>query len=136
LGNKSIDERTSSSKQLTPGDKPIIKRISSKNLMGSNGSSKNIFEKSPETEGGLNSPGKSLWRKASILVAETRAQRSMSREFMTNEFTGKIIDGLSCSLKAPIIRMKGTFLKKTASGHYKQGLIILKNAELYIYNDF
>jgi hypothetical protein len=99
-------------------------------------SSRSLLQKAPNDLEATDSPGKSLWRKASILVTERSKYKSLgSKEFMMTEYTGKLVDGLSCTLKAPMIRFKGTYLQKTASGHYKAGFIVLKNAELYIYND-
>jgi hypothetical protein len=48
---------------------------------------------------------------------------------------GKVLDGLQIPLKAKMVKVKGTYLEKTAQGYYKSSYLILKNSELYFYSD-
>ena len=82
----------------------------------------------------ISDDGKSLWRKASLLLSNKRMYSGESQEFTQNEYGTKLCDGLGCTLKASITKLKGSYLQKTGQGNYKLGFIILKNAELYIYN--
>lgn len=69
-----------------------------------------------------------------MLLSNKKMYSGDSQEFFQNDFGSKLCDGLGCTLKASIVRMKGTYLQKTGNGNYKLGFLILKNAELYIYN--
>ena len=44
-------------------------------------------------------------------------------------------DGLRIPLKAKLVKLQGVYLQKTAQSFYKTSYLILKNSELYLYND-
>ena len=45
------------------------------------------------------------------------------------------MDGLQIPLKTKMIIVKGPYFQKTHQGFFKTGYLILKNQELYLYND-
>ena len=45
------------------------------------------------------------------------------------------MDGLQIPLKAKMIKLKGSYLQKTMQGYYKTSFLMLKNSELFLYND-
>jgi hypothetical protein len=56
------------------------------------------------------------------------------KEYLKEEVS-RVLDGLYIPLKAKMIKLKGTYLEKTAQGYYKTSYLILKNSELYFYSD-
>ena len=75
-----------------------------------------------------------------MLIQQEQAQRSVKTKVQTKgEYVdveqSKILDGMQLPLKANMIKVKGTYFQKTHQGYFKMSHIILKNSELYFYDD-
>ena len=56
------------------------------------------------------------------------------KEFFHEEHT-KVLDGMQVPLRARLIRVMGSYFQKTHQGFFKFGYLVLKNSELYMYDD-